>query len=294
VSRVVVRAYAKINLSLEVLGKRPDGYHAVRTVMQSVDISDQLVMERAEGLSLECDRGDLSGEENLVLRAARALGEATGVDGGAKIRLSKGIPVAAGLGGASADAAAALVGLCRLWGIECSPDDLLCLASTLGSDVSFFLIGGTALASGRGEEVSPLPDAPAVWVVLLVPSHSLAGKTAEMYRRLSPDAWTDGRTTNRLVESILDGCLPPEDLLRNCFDPFADAVFPELPLLRRAMLEAGAAGAHLSGAGPALFALFADEMSALSSAARLRSLGHRPLVARTLGSAEARPYPLVI
>src|SRR3989454_549926 len=155
--RLVLNAAAKINLALEVLGKRDDGYHEVATVMQAVDLSDRLVIEDAEGLELRVSAPDLPSDgRNLVVRAAHALREATAVSRGARITLDKRIPVAAGLGGGSADAAAALVGLSRLWGLRWPAARLAELAVTLGTDVPFFLRGGAALGTGRGERIEPV------------------------------------------------------------------------------------------------------------------------------------------
>ncbi len=289
--RIRVTAYGKVNLSLELLGKRPDGFHELRTVMQSISLSDRLVMEEADDLSLECEQVTLTGEDNLVLKAARALQEASGIARGARITLAKGIPVAGGLGGASADAATALVALSQLWGLELLEVDLKSLAARLGSDVLFFLSAGTALAGGRGEIVDPLPDLPTLWLVLLVPSHSLQAKTAELYRRVMPDCFSSGERTSRLAMAIREGRPVGEDLLTNSFELVADQLFTSLPEYRRAMQEAGAKGVHLSGAGPALFALFETETGAAAVADRLQRAGYHPLMARTLRADEAIPRP---
>ncbi len=287
--RVRVTAYAKVNLSLEVLGKRPDRFHEVRTVMQSISLGDELTMEESEDLSLECETPGLEGEDNLVQRAARALREARGASRGARIVLTKGIPVAGGLGGASVDAAATLVGLARLWGWDISRGELQDLAARLGSDVPFFLSGGTVMASGRGEIVELLPDVAPSWLVLLVPSHSLAAKTAELYRRMTPDCWSSGERTDRLAAGIRRGEPIQEELLTNSFEMVAGQLFPSLADHRKALLEAGATSVHLSGAGPAVFALFQTEPAAALVAERLSRAGHQPLLARTLRAEEARP-----
>ncbi len=289
---VEVTAHAKVNLSLEVLGKRSDGFHDVLTVMQSISLSDRLQIEEGENLSLLCEPASLEGEDNLVLRAARALLESSAGAGGARILLSKGIPVAGGLGGASSDAAAALVGLARLWGLDISSSDLARLAGRLGSDVPFFLTGGTALARGRGEIIEPLPDVEPRWLVLLVPAHSLESKTAQLYRHLRPDCWSSGVRTGRLAEAIARGRPLEEGMLGNSFEGVADQLFPELAGYREAMLAAGANAVHLSGAGPALFSLLDFETVASAVARRLASAGYHPLVARTLSAADARPHPV--
>ena len=291
-SRVRVDAHAKVNLSLEVLRRRPDGFHEIRSVMQSIDLSDRLLVGPSDALRLECDLQHLQGEGNLVLRAARALQEATQTRLGAEILLRKGIPVAAGLGGASSDAAAVLVALVRLWRLPLRRRDLVAMAASLGSDVPFFLMGGTALVSSRGEQVTPLPDAPTRWVVLLAPPHSLAAKTAELYRRLGPECWSSGERTARLAEVISRAGRLDQGLLGNTFERVAERVFPDLAEHRRAMREAGASDVHLSGSGPTLFSLFATEAEARAVAARLAAGRRRPMVARTLTAAEAAPNPV--
>jgi len=153
-------AYAKINLTLEALAKRADGYHEIVTVLQTVSLVDTLTFEPGESLDLSCNIPSLQSADNLVLKAATLLKEETGCLKGASIRLTKGIPIAAGLGSGATDAAATLVGLNRLWELNLPPQRLMELAANLGSDVPFFLCGGTALAKGRGEKVIPPPPAP--------------------------------------------------------------------------------------------------------------------------------------
>jgi 4-diphosphocytidyl-2-C-methyl-D-erythritol kinase len=286
-----VKASAKVNLSLEVLGKRTDGYHEVRSVMQSIDIVDELWLERSTQLALAADDEGLAGEDNLVVRAAELLRHERGQTLGAAMRLKKGIPVAAGLGGGSADAAAALVGLEQLWGPRLSPEQIATLASSLGSDVPFFLRGGTALALGRGEVIRPIARGLEAWLVLLVPPHSVPGKTAKLYGSLSAELWTSGERTLLLAEAISRGRGIAGELMVNSFESIASRLFPELATHRAAMLESGASSVHLSGAGPAIFALLPAEQEASSIAARLSERGYNPLVARTLGSQEARLSP---
>ncbi len=291
-SRLRVRAHAKINLSLEVLGERPDGFHEVRSVLQSVSLADELTLETAAELSLTCDVAHLEGDDNLVLRAARALRGVTGRPLGARIRLEKGIPEASGLGGASSDAASALVGLSQLWGLDLGLEELRRLGAELGSDVPFFLTGGTALVQGRGEEVSPLSDAPPVWLVLLAPSHGVANKTATLYRLLGPESWSSGERTERLVRAICDGERVGESLLGNSFEAVADEAFTGMASFRDALLRAGAGTVHLSGAGPTLYSIFRDERTAREVAARLVKEGQQPLPAHTVAAAESRPRPM--
>lgn len=163
-----LKAPAKVNLTLEVLGRRPDGYHEIGSIIQAIGLYDVLTMEPAQGLEVEPEM--IAGEENMVMKAARLLKDATGTLQGARLRLTKSIPVRMGLGGGSSDAAATLTGLNRLWGLGLSRERLLPLALALGSDVPFFVHGSTALVEGRGETVTPLPSPPLKKVVLLCPS----------------------------------------------------------------------------------------------------------------------------
>jgi 4-diphosphocytidyl-2-C-methyl-D-erythritol kinase len=279
-------AAAKINWTLEVLGRRGDGYHEVRTVMQTIDLCDELELEPGEGLELEVDGPHEATEDDLVLRAAALLEEGRGR--GAQMRLTKRIPVAAGLGGGSSDAAAALRGLNHVRGLGHDTQQLAALASQIGSDVAFFLAGGTALAEGRGERVTPLPDAAQTWLVLLVPPLHLAEKTRRMYEALTPADFTDGSRTGALVERIRNGEGVRENDLFNAFERAAYEVFEGLEGYREALLAAGARRVHLAGAGPALFALAEGEAPANAIRDKVSSPDGRLFVVRTLGAAESQ------
>ena len=206
-----IRAYAKINLTLEVLGRRPDGYHEVATVLQTIDLSDGLHFGPAPRLELECSVPGLGGRDNLVWAAADALRSATRCDKGASIRLDKGIPIGMGLGGGSSDAAATLNGLNALWGLDMVDADLMDIAASLGSDVPFFLRGGTALGQGRGEVITSLTSLSKRLVVLVCPDATFADsnpslrKTARLYSMLPQEAYSDGSRTRRLVDQLCGG-----------------------------------------------------------------------------------------
>lgn len=286
---VSVTAYAKVNLALEVLGKRNDGFHEVRSIIQSVSLADQLSIEDAPELSVDCDLPELSGEGNLVMRAARSLLDRVGADRGVRITIRKGIPVASGLGGASADAAATLTGLEGLWNLKLQPSDLQIVAAALGSDVPFFLSGGTAIVRGRGHLVYPLPSSSRLWLVILVPPHSVEQKTAAIYRRLTPESWSTGDRVERMALALSSGSTFPHVQMGNAFDQVASETFQSLPGYREAMLNAGCPTVQLSGAGPTLFSLFEAETDARAAASRLAAHGFHPLVARTLSAPEARP-----
>lgn len=249
-----LEAHAKVNLTLEVLGRRDDGYHEVATILQTVSLHDTVTLEPAGELSLECDVPELATEDNLALRAARLLMTTARYLGGAAIRIDKRIPVSAGLGGGSCDAAAVLQGLNRLWRLGLSLDELATLAGQLGSDVPFFLHGGTAMAQGRGERVRPLPPADLEWLVLLCPDIRLADKTATLYSMLPEADYTRGSLTRKLEARIRGGGDVPPQFLFNAFDEIARQAFPGLEAYWQTFASLGAREVHLAGSGPALYA----------------------------------------
>jgi 4-diphosphocytidyl-2-C-methyl-D-erythritol kinase len=287
-------APAKINWTLEVLGRRDDGYHEVRSVIQTVEPCDALELAPADGLDLEVEGAHEASQDDLVLRAAALLRGGGG--GGARIRLSKRVPVAAGLGGGSSDAAAALHGLNELWRLGYGDARLAEIGAGIGSDVAFFVYGGTALAEGRGERVTPLSDLAPTWLVLLVPPFRLPEKTRRMYNALTPADFTDGSRTEALLRRLRQGLPIVDEGLYNAFQRVAYEVFEGLEAYRDALLAAGARRVHLAGSGPALFALGPDEGTARAVHDRLRpptgqAPGRAPvwaLLVRTLTAAEAR------
>jgi len=260
---LTVLAPAKINLTLEVLGKRPDGYHQIRSVIQSINLCDSLRFRLSDDIEFSCDNPSLVWQESLVSRATALLQQATSCSKGATIEISKRIPLAAGLGGDSSDAAAILHGLNRLWQLGLSLQELLELAPRLGSDVTFFLYGGTALVEGRGERVTPLPPLPHRWVVLLVPPvPGMPGKTQRLYASLKPKHYTQGQSTDRLVAGLSQGGEVALSLLFNVFDEVAVDNFTGLGEYREKFLKAGAGSIHLAGSGPGLFTLVEDKAQA--------------------------------
>jgi len=249
--RLVLRAAAKVNLTLEVLGKRADGYHEIATVMQAVDLSDRVILDNADDLELRSGSAQVPTDaSNLAWRAAAVLKEAAGTRAGVHIELDKRIPVAAGLGGGSTDAAGVLLGLNRLWRLNWPLERLDEVAATLGSDVPFFLRGGAALATGRGEKVESL-RARSMALVLVNPR--FPASTAEMYGRLTPAMYSDGAATRTLVGFLGRSAARVAATLYNGMETAAAAVFPQIVQMRAALLAAGALGALMSGSGPTVF-----------------------------------------
>ncbi len=284
-----IPAYAKINLTLEVIGRRDDGYHDVATILQTVDLSDTLTLEAAGALTVECDDPDLSGENNIVWQAAVALARHAGVAPEARIRIAKRIPSAAGLGGGSADAAAALRGLNRLWGLDLPPDELAAVAAGLGSDVPFLLTGGTALGTGRGDELAALPDLPAIEILLVAPADTIAAKTPTLYRALTPADFSDGRHTQRIAGvSAAGGPLTSADC-RNAFERAALGIFPGLAGVWETVASLAQHPPRLSGAGPALFCRPSSESERRTVAVALRNRGATAYLVRTIAPSTSMP-----
>jgi 4-diphosphocytidyl-2-C-methyl-D-erythritol kinase len=280
---LTLKAYAKINLTLEVLSKLPDGYHEVASVLQTVSLADTLIFEPGERLDFRCDVLNLQSHDNLVLKAAKLLREATGCTNGAVIQLTKRIPIAAGLGSGSTDAAATLVGLNQLWKLNLSRERLVGLASKLGSDVAFFLYGGTALAKGRGEQITPLPPAPELRLVLLKPAlEPVPNKTAQLYSQLNPSHFTSGQYTQKLVAHLNHGGKGEDLFLFNVFEQVVFDFFPKLSRYRSSLLKAGARSVHLAGSGPALFTLVPDKARGEAILKRLENEGQKAYLVHTV------------
>jgi 4-diphosphocytidyl-2-C-methyl-D-erythritol kinase len=267
---------AKINLYLRIVGKRPDGYHELETVMLPLDFGDEIALRsRKTGLTLECDHPTLLiDDSNLALRAAKALAETFGVEAGAKITLQKRTPLAAGLGGGSSNAAAVLRGLNRLWNLNGPPEKLHAIAARMGSDINFFMAGGAALCRGRGEQVEVVPCKFSGTILLVNPGFGISTKWAyENWAR----AATESRLTAHPPEvSLLLRALAEDDLagvsrcLFNSLEAPSIRKFPVLELIKKAMRDGGAAGALMSGSGATVFGLFGDAKAAERSAQEVR------------------------
>ena len=271
-----VEAQAKLNLTFEVLGRRSDGYHEVKTVMQTVGLSDRLSLEHWPTLRVDCDSRELSGEANLVWSAAMALAQSRGIQPRARISIQKRIPVAMGLGGGSSDAAAALRALNDLWEIGATDEELGAIAAGIGSDVSFFLTGGTALAEGKGEIVSPLPPLPPFNLTIVFPDLAIDDKTRRMYSRITPAHYSDGGITRRLVLQLTAGGFVVQSIrdgMFNVFQEIAEWEFPVLAEMRRAVQERSGPELYLCGAGPALFAVPSSETDHGTVAEALQPMG---------------------
>lgn len=284
------RAPAKINLTLEILGRRPDGYHEIMSLMQAISLHDTLTFAPADGITLQGGTDDAPPtENNLVLRAARALDAATGGGHGARITLVKRIPVGAGLGGGSSDAAATLLALNEMWQAGLTGDALEDLAARLGSDVPFFLGTGTALVMGRGEEVSRLDPPPTLWLALAQPAAPLS--TPDVYREYArgPAPRPVEQNAFRKIARGFHRRTEPEKALRairrglwNDLQPAAIRLCPDIAEIQAKMGEAGALGTLVCGSGSAVFALAEDEAHARRIAGALAPVAAWTAAAHTI------------
>jgi 4-diphosphocytidyl-2-C-methyl-D-erythritol kinase len=276
---VVVWAPAKVNLFLEVLAKRPDGYHEIATLMVAVSLYDTLEIKEdpSADVLLQCAHPDLSpGPDNLVCRAAALLRQRTGCSRGARLGLVKRIPLAAGLAGGSTDAAATLAGLNALWRLGLSPLELAALGAELGSDIPFFFSGGAAWCTGRGEISTPVTLGQPLWLVLVCPPVGLA--TADVYRGVSVPATP--LTGDELRAAVAAGDI--EEIgrrLHNRLQPVAERLCPAVAAWQARLESLQPLGCRMSGSGTSLFALCRDSREA-------RHLAH---ALRTGGEEEARP-----
>jgi len=282
-------APAKINLTLEVLRRRDDGYHEIRSVMQTIDLVDNLTLasDPSNSLSLDAEGAHLVSDDDLVLRAVRAIADKTGVPASGSFRLSKHIPAAAGLGGGSSDAAAAIRLLNHERRLEFSSHDLTTIAASVSSDAAFFCSGGTALAQGRGDVIEPLPEVAPFWVVVTTPPASIPAKTQRMYESLAPADFSDGSTTSALAAQIRSGAAIQDSDLCNAFDRAAYATFEGLTDLRDHLIKAGAGAVHVAGSGPALFTITDAQATARNIAAGMDAAACRVDVVRSLSAREA-------
>ncbi len=272
---VEVLAPAKLNLFLEVLGRRPDGYHEIETLMVTVDLFDTLTVTElnSEDILLECDDPTLpTGKENLVVKAALSLKAAVNCPRGARISLKKAIPAQAGLAGGSSDAAAALVALDQIWDLGMPAPALDAVAAETGSDVAFFLHGPSAICRGRGEQVEALATGRPLHFVLVVPTVGLS--TADVYHNVRPPERP--RPIGPASEALAHG--EPDDLGRSLFNrlqPVAETLRPDLVRVRDALanLDPPLAGSLMSGSGSAYFGLGRDSAAAHRAAEVLKPLG---------------------
>ena len=253
-------SFAKINLDLRVIGKRSDGYHELFTVFQTVSLCDEISFGESDVIELTCSDARIPADErNLIVKTANILRERFAVSGGANIRLDKRIPAPGGLGGGSSNAATALIGLKRLWRLDIGFEEMVEIAAMLGSDVPFFLFGGTAIGTGQGTEIEPVEDIEEKYLVIVTPDVQIS--TGEAFEKLNAPS-----LTTEASERILLNCrfnAKSLDLrhaaLKNDFEPIVFARYPQVALVKETLLEIGVVNALMSGSGASVFAVFDKE-----------------------------------
>ena len=287
---VKLRAHAKINLDIQVGARRADGFHDLCTIMQSIDLHDTLTLRITEGpCQIRCSAtGVPQDENNLVWQAVRALWtalERPGEPRGVTVTIGKSVPVAAGLGGGTSDAVAVLRGMCRLWGVAAESSCLASIAAELGADGPFFLVGGTALGIGKGEDVYPLVELPRYWVVIAAPPRGVM--TAAAYRWLALDRSVpfrkgDSRDRQERRPPPLIGASIDFDALKNDLEQPVSRRRPEIREAVQLLADAGAQVAAMTGSGSAVFALFSSREPAAQAARCVRFNGWKVTVTQTI------------
>ena len=285
---VSIRAHAKINLDLRVVGTRPDGFHELRTVFQAIALHDEIQCVPREGpFAIECNASGVPLDQtNLIWRAGDALAQSLGRPtplADIVVRLHKHIPLQAGLGGGSANAAAALVGLAAAWRATVTPSQLTDIAATVGADVPFFLSGGTALGLGRGDEIYPLADLPRHWIVLLIPGFGVS--TPDAY------AWYDrdremGHAAGREPQYVPGPWPSRAAQMINDLEGAIARHHPEIDQMKAALRRSGAIAAAMSGSGSTVYGLFQRRNDAAAAVAKLSGSGWRVVLTHSLGRAE--------
>lgn len=270
--QIVRKAYAKINLGLDVLRRREDGYHEVKMIMQTVGIFDTLTFVKKEvpGILLKIDNGELSvGKENLIYRAAELLMEKAGVKQGVEITLEKRIPIAAGMAGGSTDAAATFHGINELFDLGYSLEELQALGVTLGADIPYCLAGGTALSEGIGEILTKLPSPPQCILVVAKPDINVSTKF--VYENLHANTLTHHPDIDGMITAIREKDLQEiADRLGNVLETVTIREYPVIEEIKELMKQAGAENALMSGSGPTVFGIFTKDETARKAAERIR------------------------
>lgn len=258
--RYTIKAYAKVNLGLDVVRRLPNGYHQVKMIMQTVGIYDELTMEKtAEGITITTDSGELpTDENNLIYKAAKLMREKYGIDGGMRIHLRKNIPIAAGMAGGSTDAAATMKGINTLFGLEVKSGELMEEAVKIGADVPYCIMGGTALAEGIGEKLTALPSVPHMFLLVAKPDINVS--TKYVYEHLDAAGIAHHPDIDGMVEAIRENSLCGIlERMDNVLETVTIPAHPVIDTIKKRMRELGAEESLMSGSGPTVFGVFSDK-----------------------------------
>ena len=272
--QIILKAYAKINLGLDVLRKREDGYHDVRMIMQSVGLYDKLTLKKIpkDEILLSSNVGSLpNNEKNLVYKAISLIKKECGITGGVKADLEKRIPMAAGMAGGSTDAAAALIGMNKLFDLGLSQEKLMELGVKIGADVPYCIMGGTALSEGIGEILTPLAPMPHCYILIAKPRISVS--TRFVYENLEADKLAYHPDIDGMIEAIhADDLKGVADRLSNVLETVTEKKYPIIGQLKAAMIETGALNSLMSGSGPTVFGIYADKDTAMQALNKIQGI----------------------
>lgn len=258
--RYTIKAYAKVNLGLDVVRRLPNGYHQVKMIMQTVGIYDELILEKAaEGITITTDSGELpTDENNLIYKAAKLMREKYGIDAGMRIHLRKNIPIAAGMAGGSTDAAATMKGINTLFGLEVKSGELMEEAVKIGADVPYCIMGGTALAEGIGEKLTALPSVPHMFLLVAKPDINVS--TKYVYEHLDAAGIAHHPDIDGMVEAIRENSLCGIlERMDNVLETVTIPAHPVIDTIKKRMRELGAEESLMSGSGPTVFGVFSDK-----------------------------------
>lgn len=274
---MIVKANAKINLTLDITGKRDDGYHLLSSVFQSISLFDEIEIEKANRILIEFSNSEVDAENSIAAKAAKAFFEYTNIQGGAKITVKNNIPTRSGMGGGSSDCAGVLVGLNRLFGTNLTEIKLCEIGAKLGADVPFCIVGGTAKVQGIGNIIKPLPDLPKLNLVIIKHGEKLS--TADMYRQSDNMPYSSPKT-EKMEEAIKSGDI--SQILDNISNAFLSVV--DIDFEEKLLKSYGAVKVGLSGSGPSVFGVFHDLKSSVTAFEKLKSSGYDVFCAETLTS----------
>lgn len=286
-SELKIRGRAKINLSLDVLRRREDGYHEIKMIMQQVDLYDEITLrEIDDGVKLACNCEFIPVDEgNIAYRAAKLIKEKYHIQKGIYIYIEKNIPVAAGLAGGSTNAAAVLLGLNSLWNLRASKEELMDLGLQLGADVPFCVLGGAALAEGIGEKLTPIQGLENTWVVLCKPNIGVS--TADVYKNLNINNIQQHPDTERILDALCRKDIQTvAGNLKNVLEQVTEQMHPIVRDIKRRMLEYNALGSIMSGSGPTVFGLYKDYNKAKSAFDNLNKVYKQTYVVKTFSGVE--------
>ena len=259
-SAFTLPSFAKINWTLRILGRRKDGFHELFTVFQTISLHDTIAFAEHDSLELTCDDPTMStADDNFIIKATKALRERAGIDDGAVIHLVKRIPSPGGLGGGSSNAAVALIGLKKLWKLNISDDELSAIAADIGSDAPFFLHGGTAIGTGRGEIIERIGDIEEQFMLIVTPNVQVSTRNA--FERINAATLTNEASNRilRVCRSEADSLSLPHSVLINDFEAGIFFAYPEVQRVKETLLVLGAVNAAMIGSGASVFAVFDKE-----------------------------------